>query len=134
MKQHGSSAPGMVLMILIMGSLTLNASRTLLDRGRGLVADEQQHYKDFWAAQSALRWGMTLNWPVVRERVCQQHTPLHWRSCLQDTDNGRMLLKGERTGSELALWHWVERQENRIRALPHGWIDYCPLAAPERCL
>ncbi|MCZ4060319.1 DUF2509 family protein [Pantoea sp. LMR881] len=134
MKERGNSALGMVLMILLMGSLTLHASRKMLSQGMLLVADEQHFIQHFWRAQSALQWGMTLHWPGAERPFCQQDSHAGWRSCLQRGEDGQLLLKGEASGSEMAVWHWVSAQGQRIKALPHGWIDYCPLAKPEQCL
>ncbi len=53
MNQQGNSALGMVLMILLMGRLTLHASREKLEPGMSLVADERQHINEFCTAQSA---------------------------------------------------------------------------------
>jgi len=129
--QQGNSALGMVLTILLAGSLTLHASRERLEQGMSLVADERQHYRDFWAAQSALQWGLTLSWPTLPG--CQQAPEQGWQSCLQRAGDERALLKGRAAASEQALWRWVALEGARIRALPHGWIDYCPLAGA-RCL
>lgn len=132
MNQKGNSALGMVLMILLMGSLTLHASRERLEQGMSLVADERQHYQDFWAAQSALQWGLTLSWPQAQG--CQQERRQGWESCLQKVSDERALLKGRAAAGELALWRWVAKEGYRLRPLPHGWIDYCPLATAKLCL
>lgn len=132
MKQDGNSALGMVIMVLLMGSATLYASRQQLTQNMGLLADERQHILDYYQAQSALRWGATLSWPPGSEWQCQLEKTLGWRSCLRRNEQGGALLRGEGEGRELALWHWAEDQGNRLRLLPHGWIDYCPLAA-EQC-
>jgi len=136
MKQQGSSALGMVLMVLVMGSLTLHASRKMLEQGMQLLADEQQFIQDFWRAQSALQWGLSLSWPAHEAASCQQTLSQGWRSCLQrsEKDENEALLKGEASDSGMAVWHWVSLQQNHIRALPHGWIDYCPLSPPATCL
>jgi hypothetical protein len=132
-KQQGSGALGMVLMILVMGGISLNASRQMLTQGMALVADEQHFIQQFWQAQSALQWGSSLNWPASAELICQQEHSQGWRSCLRRGSNGQALLKGEASGSEMALWQWVATQGSRIEALPHGWIDFCPLAKAEQC-
>ena len=43
MNQQGNSALGMVLTILLAGSLTLHASRERLEQGMSLVAGGRQH-------------------------------------------------------------------------------------------
>ncbi|MGK3141827.1 DUF2509 family protein [Pantoea sp. C2G6] len=133
MKQQGSSALGMVLMVLVMGSLTLHASRKMAEQGVRTLADEQRFIQDFWRAQSALQWGLTLNWPAGEAIGCQQDARQGWRSCLQRGEKDEGLLKGEASDSDMAVWHWVRLQQNHVTALPHGWIDYCPLTPPASC-
>ncbi|WP_267370060.1 MULTISPECIES: DUF2509 family protein [unclassified Pantoea] len=134
MKQRGSSALGMVLMIMVMGSVALHASRRVSEQGMRVLADEQQFIQDFWRAQSALQWGLTLSWSAHAESGCQQEVRQGWVSCLQRSEKDEGLLKGEASGSGMAVWQWVRLRDNQIRALPHGWIDYCPLTPPAACL
>lgn len=133
MKQQGNTAMGMVLLILLMGSLTLHASREMLAQSLLLVADEQHHIQDYWQAHSALQWGLAKSWPPVETLFCQQDAEGGWNSCLQRGENGESLLKGQGIGRELALWQWVEIHGNRISARPHGWLDYCPLPDAKQC-
>lgn len=133
MKQRGSSALGMVLMIMVIGSFTLHASRKMSEQGMRLLADEQQFVQDFWRAQSALQWGFSLSWSANEAASCQQDDRQGWRSCLQRGEKDEGLLKGEASGSGMAVWQWVRLRGNKITALPHGWIDYCPLTPPATC-
>ncbi|MDH2068148.1 DUF2509 family protein [Pantoea sp. GD03673] len=133
MKQRGSSALGMVLMIMVIGSFTLHASRKMSEQGMRLLADEQQYVQDFWRAQSALQWGLSMSWSAAKPALCQQDDRQGWRSCLQRGENNEGLLKGEASGRGMAVWHWVRLRGNQITALPHGWIDYCPLTSPATC-
>lgn len=132
MRQCGNSALGMVIMVLLMGSATLHVSRYQLTQNMSLLADERQHILDYYQAQSALRWGATLSWPSGSKWQCQQENTFGWRSCLWHDEQTGALLRGEGEGRDLALWHWVEKEGDRLRLLPHGWLDYCPLA-PEQC-
>jgi len=131
--QRGNSTLGMVLMLLLLGSLTLHASRTQLAQGMVLVADEQQHHKDFWQAQAALQWGLTQSWPAVVGWQCQTWSPQQWRSCLLRMEEGNAVLSGQGEGRELRLWQWVSPQGQTLQPQQHGWLDYCPLAKPENC-
>lgn len=133
MKQRGSSALGMVLMIMVIGSFTLHASRKMSEQGMRLLADEQQFIQGFWRAQSALQWGFSLSWSASEAASCQQDDRQGWHSCLQRGEKDEGLLKGEASGSGMAVWQWVRLRGNQITALPHGWIDYCPLTAPATC-
>lgn len=134
MKQQGSSTLGMVLMLLVIGSLTLHASRKMLEQGMRLLSDEQQYIQDFWQAQSALQWGLSRRWPAGEAVRCQLDERQGWRSCLQRGEDGEGLLKGEARGRGIAVWHWVTIQQSRIQPVPHGWLDYCPRARPGDCL
>lgn len=133
MKQRGSSALGMVLMIMVIGSFTLHASRKMSEQGMRLLADEQQFIQGFWRAQSALQWGFSLSWSASEAASCQQDDRQGWRNCLQRGEKDEGLLKGEASGSGMAVWQWVRLRGNQITALPHGWIDYCPLTPPATC-
>ncbi|RPE03457.1 DUF2509 family protein [Candidatus Pantoea deserta] len=133
MNERGNSALGVVLVVLLTGSLTLHASRERLAQSLSLVADERHHIRDFWAAQSALQWGLALSWPEALTPRCQQEPQQGWRSCLQRVNDERLLLSGRAAQSDLALWRWVAIRGRRLEPLPHGWIDYCPLAQANRC-
>ncbi|QTC47109.1 DUF2509 family protein [Pantoea ananatis] len=133
MKAQGNSALGMVLIIMLTGGITLHASRDMLTQGMRGVADEQRYIQGFWQAQSALQWGLTLQWPEQPPLFCQQENRYGWQSCLQRTADDKGLLKGEDRTGEMALWRWVRVQGSTIHPLPQGWIDYCPLAASEQC-
>jgi len=132
-KQRGSSALGMVLMIMVIGSFTLHASRMMSEQGMRLLADEQQFIQGFWRAQSARQWGCSRSWSASEAASCQQDDRQGWRSCLQRGEKDEGLLKGEASGSGMAVWQWVRLRGNQITALPHGWIDYCPLTPPATC-
>ena len=133
MSQHGNSTLGMVLMLLLLGSLTLHATRTQLSQGMVLVADTQQHHKDFAQAQAALQWGLMQSWPAASGWQCQQQSAHQWLSCLLPMEEGNALLSGQDEKSDLRLWQWVSPRNHRLQPEAHGWIDYCPLSKPEHC-
>ncbi|NIF23221.1 DUF2509 family protein [Candidatus Pantoea multigeneris] len=128
MKQQGSSALMMVMMVLLMGAGTLHFSRLLLEQGMSTVVDDRQRIAAFWQAQSALAWAEHLTWPQSVGWVCQQDTTAGWQSCLRSVKDQRFLLQGRGVDSELQLWRWVSWQQGKISRLPHGWIDFCPLS------
>ena len=123
----------MVLMIMVIGSFTLHASRKMSEQGMRLLADEQQFIQGFWRAQSALQWGFSLSWSASEAASCQQDDRQGWRSCLQRGEKDEGLLKGEASGSGMAVWQWVRLRGNQITTLPHGWIAYCRLTPPATC-
>lgn len=133
MKQQGNSTLGMVMMLLLLGGVTLHATRQQLSRSMVLVADTQHYFQHHSQAQAALRWGVQQQWSPAEGWQCQQWTTAQWQSCLLRREGGYGLLSARQAGSALWLYRWVELRGARVLALPHGWIDFCPLAAPEAC-
>lgn len=133
MKQTGNSTLGMVLMMLLMGGLTLHATRSQLSQNMVLVADEQQHHQDFWLAHSALTWGSVQNWPQQTGWQCQQWTAEQWQSCLLRMEDDNALLSGHGEGRALWLYRWVSMRNTQPELQEHGWIDYCPLSQTTLC-
>jgi len=132
-KQQGNSTLGMVMMLLLLGGVTLHATRQQLSRSMVLVADTQHYFQHHSQAQAALRWGVQLQWSPADGWQCQLWTTAQWQSCLLRREEGYGLLSARQAGSALWLYRWVELRGARVLALPHGWIDFCPLAAPEAC-
>lgn len=133
MKQQGNSTLGMVMMLLLLGGVTLHATRQQLSRSLVLVADTQHYFQHHSQAQAALRWGVQQRWSPADGWQCQQWTTAQWQSCLLRREEGYGLLSARQAGSALWLYRWVELRGARVLALPHGWIDFCPLAASEAC-
>ncbi|KOC89774.1 DUF2509 family protein [Winslowiella iniecta] len=138
-QQQGSGAITMVVMILLLGTALLNATRQQLSASLSLVADERQHIIEFYAAQAALAWGSQLSWPASAGWHCQSELQQQWRACINRINPQRGLLRGEQlTSAHQAIvhWHWVEdlpADGQRVRLLAHGWIDFCPLSNASGC-
>ena len=131
-------AIAMVLLILLLGSGLLHATRQQLDATLALVADERQYLLDYHQALSALAWGSALSWPQQQGWHCQRQTPFGWHACLLLLDNGEALLRGaalRASGEPLTLWQWLEPMAGTgWHRQAHGWLDFCPLAPSARCL
>ena len=127
----------MVVLILLLGSGLLYATRQQLDVALSLVADERQYLLDYHQALSALAWGKQLNWSHQQGWRCQQQTQFGWRACLLRLDNGEALLRGTglaAAAEALALWQWLELAHGeRWQPLAHGWLDFCPLSQSASC-
>lgn len=136
LKQRGGVAIAMVLLVLLLGSALLNATRQQLGAALSQVVDERQYLIDYHQALSALAWGQRLIWPLRQGWRCQQQTQFGWRACLLSLDNGEALLRGSALADAdaLALWQWLRLEEGkRWRPQAHGWLDFCPLSHPEAC-
>lgn len=132
-RQRGSGALLMVIIILLMGTLLLNATRRQLSDSLSLVADQRLYLQQQASAASALAWGGRLRWDREAGWQCQQITAYAWRACLQRLPSA-ILLRADSGPGTLAWYRWVvERAGNGVRALPHGWLDFCPLAEKGAC-
>jgi len=131
--QQGSGALIMVIILLLMGTALLHATRRQLSDNLSLVTDEQRYIQQYTGAASALAWGEHRLWREVEGWHCQQQMPYAWRACVQNHPSG-ILLRGDSGSDTLSLYRWVTRlPDGRIRALPHGWLDYCPLPERSQC-
>lgn len=131
-RQQGSGALLMVIIILLMGTALLHATRQQLSDSLSLVSDERHYIHEYTDAVSALTWGERLTWRTVEGWYCQFQPQYIWRACLLSHASG-MLLRGDSGSGTLSLYRWVSRLSGgKVSALPHGWLDYCPL--PDRSL
>ncbi|MFG1173521.1 DUF2509 family protein [Erwiniaceae bacterium CAU 1747] len=130
--QQGSGALLMVIVILLMGTVLLHATRRQLSDSLSLVSDERRYILEYTDAVSALAWGERLTWRRAEGWYCQLQPQYGWRACVLNHASG-MLLRGDSGSGTLSLYRWViSRAGGKISAVPHGWLDYCPL--PNRSL
>lgn len=133
-KQQGGGALIMVIILLALSAALLNATRKQLDDGLSRVNDERQFLQQRVQASSALSWGTRQRWPVAPEWQCQRENASGWRSCLLTVNDPRELLMGDSGPGTIAQYQWVARPgAMSLKPLPHGWLDYCPLAEEEGC-
>lgn len=131
--QQGSGVLIMVIILLVMGTALLHATRRQLSDNLSLVMDEKEAIQQYTRAVSALSWGERLQWRETENGYCQQQPLYHWRSCLKNQASG-LLLRGDSGDGTFALYRWVTHLSNgQPQALPHGWLDYCPLADRKLC-
>lgn len=138
-QQQGNLVLGMIMMILLLGTAMLNATRQQLTASLSLVVNERQHIINFYAAQAALLWGSKLTWNNQDDWQCQTEQQQQWRACLKNVNSQRRLLRGEQLSAKhhaVVLWHWVKTDpasKEKIAFVPHGWIDFCPLTRTSEC-
>lgn len=132
-RQQGSGALLMVIIILLMGTALLHATRQQLSDNLSLVSDERRYILEYTDAVSALAWGERLTWLGAEVGwYCQLQPQYTWRACLLSHASG-MLLRGDSGSGTLSLYRWVSSLTGgKVSAVPQGWLDYCPL--PDRSL
>ncbi|WP_380183976.1 DUF2509 family protein [Kalamiella sp. sgz302252] len=126
----------MVILLLMMSAALLNATRRQMDASLSLVLDEKLYLQQASLAVSALAWGKTLRWAAASEWRCRTRAATGWQACFKITTKGEALLRGDSGSDTLALYQWVTRNERNgmLHPIPHGCIDFCPLAKEQECL
>uniref|UniRef100_UPI001F32164D DUF2509 family protein n=1 Tax=Escherichia coli TaxID=562 RepID=UPI001F32164D len=76
-----------------------------------------------------LEWGRVQDWLVSPEVQCKKAST--WRACLRRLSESRVLLIAG--NNDLLLWRAGEIIDGKIRFLPHGWSDFCPLKEKALC-
>lgn len=134
MKQAGSALL-MVIVMLALSAALLDATRRQLDQSISRTGDERHYLHQTSQALSALAWGSQQAWPGSAGWQCRQERTAGWRSCLYEAESPPALLRGDSGTASVALYQWVtrNRESSRLAAVPHGWLDYCPLTEEERC-
>lgn len=131
--QRGSGALIMVIILLLTGTVLLNATRRQLSDSLSLVNDERFYIQQYARAASALAWGERLTWTDEAGWRCQVQQNYGWRACVLSQPTGT-LLRGDSGSGTLSLFRWVSHQPGgSVRAVPHGWLDYCPLPDRHNC-
>ena len=136
MKQRGSSPLLVVVLLLLAGSLLLQASERILRAGMPGGIDEYHYLQGFFQASSSLAWGLQQQWGEREGWQCQQSPEDNWRSCLLWHTRERGLLRGQSANGEILLWRWVQPATalpSLVNALPAGWSDLCPLPDERQC-
>ncbi|NUU67191.1 DUF2509 family protein [Enterobacteriaceae bacterium BIT-l23] len=125
-RQRGSALL-MVLMTLALGTLLLRGLGLHHRLRQPILALEIQRIQMSSRAHSALAWGMRQTWVPTPTWQCRE-APDQGRACLRATANDEGVLMGLDSTETMRYWQWVTITEERIRAQPRGWSDFCPLA------
>jgi len=128
-RESGVASLALVLLLLVLGTLILTGLNQQLTTFSILVGGESHSIQQQAAVQSALEWGRVQRWSLQPDVQCKQRQTQ--RVCLRVLNETRVLLiAGE---GEQLLWRGGEITDGRIRFLPHGWSDFCPLKESALC-
>ena len=128
-RESGVASLALVLLLLVLGTLILTGINQQLTTFSILVGGESRSIQQQAAVQSALEWGRVQRWSLQPDVQCKQRQTQ--RVCLRVLNETRVLLiAGE---GEQLLWRVGEITDGRIRFLPHGWSDFCPLKESALC-
>ncbi|AVH18766.1 DUF2509 family protein [Enterobacter sp. SGAir0187] len=128
-RQRGMSSLGLVLLLLVLGTLILTGLNQQVTTFSALVGGESRSLQQQATVQSALEWGRVQRWSSAPQIQCKKAST--WRVCLRQLSEARVLLiAGD---SDLLLWRAGEIVDGNLRFSPHGWSDFCPLKESALC-
>ncbi|WP_193016072.1 DUF2509 family protein [Proteus sp. FME41] len=147
---HRNSEQGLASIFVVVGFIGMSLSvlghfSYSYRQSQQIVMQELQARQAFLFAESALQWGMTLNWDLSSMQLNQWQCRTFMaqpriKSCLYVISQEKALLQGQGNslnGHKIYHYQWVHFSKDKnktITAYPNGWIDYCPLIHKECAL
>lgn len=145
-KQQG----GFISLLMIVGFISISLSVLLgfsyhYRQSQHAVMQDLQAKQAFLFAESALLWGMRLNWDIssrfANKWQCRTfNAEPKMKSCFLWIEQGLSLLQGQAeslNGYKIYHYQWVVFSGEKNKSLgsyPGGWLDYCPLKHKECAL
>lgn len=140
--QQGSVSLFMVVILLTIGLLLIQSVSFFQTRAQHELQKEIKYFESFNKAESALSWGLTLQWDNkfngLKHWVCQKQETQQWTSCLKHDKGTRFILSGQshyRLGNDIKVYRLVVFDVGKQQFLPSekGWLDYCPVVKKGFC-
>lgn len=131
-RQRGMSSLLLVLLILALGSLTLQGVSSLHQSQLSQVTLEVAALKESASAESLLEWGRLSSWRTDTPAQCQQNAAFAGRVCLRLFSDGSLLLLAN--SGEQTRWQTGALSDGVIQFHRNGWSDFCPRKEVSQCL
>lgn len=140
--EQGFASLLMVMGFVVMSLSVLGNFAYHYRQSQQIVMQELQARQAFLFAESALQWGIALNWDLSSTRLnkwqCHTfHANPKIKSCLLLLSLDKGLLQGQAEslkGYKIYHYQWVSILKDKNRTItihPSGWLDYCPLVHKE---
>ncbi|MDQ9185586.1 DUF2509 family protein [Cronobacter sakazakii] len=99
------------------------------------AANESAAIKAFNAALSALALSQSQRWVFTPQWQCQTLPEVKGRACVRQMQTYLLVAAegAEENAVPLTLWRWAQPDGDRLRFMPHGWSDFCPLTEAKQC-
>ncbi len=129
--QRGMSSLGLVLLIMLLGSVMLSGLNQRQQTHHLRVVSESRALRTMAEAQSAMEWGRVQPWQSRPAVQCRQSHARDWRACLRIFDDQTLLLIAASGGH--TLWRLGAVENDRVTFSRHGWSDFCPFTGEALC-
>lgn len=121
----------LVLLVLVLGSLTLQGTSIRHQAQVSQAALEKAAVTDSAHVESLLEWGRMLPWTVQPTDHCQTHPAFKGRVCLRLFVDGSGVLIA--SSGEQTRWQTGTLIDSTVQFDRHGWSDFCPLKETVQC-
>ncbi|WP_099074434.1 DUF2509 family protein [Proteus alimentorum] len=144
---HNKNEQGFASLLVVIGFIVVSLSALgsfayHYRQSQQIVVQELQARQAFLFAESALAWGIKLDWEILSSQLnkwqCRHfHANPKIKSCLFLISLEKGLLQGQAkstNGYKIYHYQWVDflKDKNKFMvAHPNGWLDYCPLVYKE---
>ncbi|GKX63536.1 YgdB family protein [Pragia fontium] len=144
-RQQGYSTIVMVMLLMLFGTLMLKGLNGQLTTQVRIYADERRYFRAYYQAVSSLSWGLAQPWIGLNANwQCRRSENIGLTSCAKQLSDSQVLLRGEGSGGAhplpLTLFQLAEVKpgnitslEIKLKPLPYGRIDFCPLKTAVEC-
>lgn len=130
-QQEGMSSLMLVLLMLVLGSLTLQGVSVQHQAQVSQATLEKVAMIDSAHAESLLEWGRAYSWPLQPVEQCQVNAIFAGRVCLRLFIDGAALLIA-RSGEQIR-WQTGQVSGNNLLFDRNGWSDFCPRKEVTQC-
>lgn len=121
----------LVLLVLVLGSLTLQGTSIRHQAQVSQAGLEKAAVTDSAHVESLLEWGRMLSWTVQPTDHCQTHPAFKGRVCLRLFVDGSGVLIA--SSGEQTRWQTGTLIDSTVQFDRHGWSDFCPLKETVQC-
>lgn len=130
--QQGMSSLLLVLLMLVLGSLTLQGLGVQHQALLSQTNMEMTALQESANADSLLEWGSVNSWTSGQDEQCVQMALYTGRVCLRVFEDDTVLMMANSGGQ--FRWLIGALDNNVLQFDSHGWSDFCPRKEAAQCL
>lgn len=129
--EQGMSSLLLVLLMLVLGSLTLQGLGVQHQALLSQTNMEMTALQESANADSLLEWGSVNPWTSGQDEQCVQMALYNGRVCLRVFEDDTVLMMANSGGQ--FRWLTGVLNNNTLQFDSHGWSDFCPRKEAAQC-